>query len=99
MANLASTGGQFFFALLVYFLMTFNGASIGLLLGSVISDPKSITTGVSSFYNFCLVISGLFVNTDYLPKWFSWLQYLSPIKYAFSAFVNNEVAYRESNIY
>ena len=43
-----------------------------------------------------VIISGYFKNPDNMPKWFSWLQYISPFKYGLIAITENEVMYKES---
>ena len=42
MIGLANTAGQFFIFLLTYILVGFAGSSLGLLIGSVILDAKSV---------------------------------------------------------
>jgi len=87
MIDLANTGGQFFIHCLVFVLMSFNGASIGLLLGSVILDPKSVSAIVPLFTLPIILFAGFFKNKDDLPGWIGWIQYLSPNKYGFIGFV------------
>jgi hypothetical protein len=44
------------------------------------------------------VFSGFFKNRDDLPGWISWVEYVSPLKYGFTAFLEVEVQGRESDI-
>jgi len=96
MVDLANTGGQFFIHCLVFFLMSFNGASLGLLLGSVILDEKSVSSVVPIIILPIILFSGFFKNRDELPKWIGWIEYISPNKYGFIGFIENEVAYKAS---
>lgn len=45
-----------------------------------------------------ILFSGFFKNRNDLPKWIGWLEYISPVKYGFIAFVKNEVDDRPSLI-
>jgi hypothetical protein len=38
-----------------------------------------------------MVFSGFFINIDSIPVWFSWIQYLSPMRYGFVALAQNEL--------
>ena len=89
MIDLAHSAGQFFIHCLVLALMSFSGASIGLLIGSVILDPKSVSAVVPVVILPFILISGFFKNRDNLPIWFGWIEYISPIKYGFIGFIQN----------
>jgi hypothetical protein len=39
-----------------------------------------------------MVFSGFFINIDSIPVWFSWIQYLSPMRYGFVALAQNELS-------
>lgn len=91
MVGLADTAGQFFIFLLTYMLLGLAGNSIGLLIGSVILDEKSVAAVVPIFILPFILFSGFFKNRNDLPGWIGWLEYLSPIKYGFIAFMTNEV--------
>lgn len=62
MVDLASTGGQFFLHYFVIFLTGFCGSSIGLLLGSVILDAKSVSTIIPVIAMPIVLFSGFFKN-------------------------------------
>jgi len=94
MVDLANSGGQFFIHCLIFILMSFNGASLGLLLGSVILDPKSVSAVVPIFILPIILFAGFFKNRADLPGWIGWIQYISPNKYGFIGFVENEVTHR-----
>jgi len=98
MIGLANTGGQFFIHCLVFALMSFTGSALGLFIGSIILDPKSVSAVVPVILLPVLLFSGFFKNRHDLPKWIGWIEYISPNKYGFIGFVENEVAYRDSNV-
>ena len=91
--GLSSTPEQFFTFYLVCYLIGFAGMSLGLMLGSMIHDPKSVSAVTPALLLPFFLFSGLFKNSGNLPDWIGWVQYISPIKYGFSAFLDNEVLY------
>lgn len=98
MIDLGHTGGQFFIHCLIFFLMAFVGASLGLFLGSIILDAKSVSAVVPIFLLPIILFSGFFKNRDDLPVWIGWIEYISPNKYGFIAFVSNQVSNKASKI-
>jgi ABC-type multidrug transport system permease subunit len=89
MVGLAPTGEQFFTHYLTIMLMGLSGSSLGLFLGSVILDEKSISAVVPIVLMPITLFSGFFKNRHNLPAWIGWIEYISPNKYAFSAYVQN----------
>ncbi len=85
MVGLAPTAQQFFFHSMVYGFISFCGTSFGLLIGSLIMDPKSVATFMPILTFPMILFSGYFKNRADLPKWIGWIEYISPIKYGFIA--------------
>ena len=98
MVGLSSTAEQFFLMYLISFLMNLCGNSLGLLLGSVITDAKSVSAAIPIVLLPFILFAGLFKNTGNIPDWIGWIQYLSPVKYGFVASTLNEVKYSDSHI-
>ncbi len=67
--------------------MSFAGNSLGLLIGSLVSDAKSISAALPMVILPFILFSGFFKNRDDLPVWIGWIEYLSPLKYGFIAFM------------
>jgi len=67
--------------------VSFAGNSLGLFLGSVVNDAKSISTALPMVLLPVILFSGFFKNRADLPVWIGWLEYISPIKYSFIAFL------------
>ena len=89
MVGMASTAGQFFSFYLVSFLIAFSGNSLGLLLGSMISDPKTVSAVASVFIVPFVLFSGFFKNRGNFPVWIGWIEYISPLKYGFIGVTTN----------
>lgn len=73
MIGLANTAGQFFTFYFIFFLISFAGNSLGLLLGSAISDAKLITVLMPIMILPFVLFSGFFKNREDLPNWLSWI--------------------------
>ena len=89
MIDLSNTAGQFFLHYLIYCLIAFTGSSLGMLLGSVILDSKSVSAVMPVVLLPVILFSGFYKNRENLPKWIGWIEYVSPIKYGFIAVVKN----------
>ena len=89
MVDLSATAEQFFLFYLISLLTALSGNSLGLLIGSMITDVKTAPVAIPIVLIPFIVLSGFFKNTGSIPKWVGWIQYLSPIKYGFSAMVEN----------
>lgn len=61
-------------------------------------DVKSVSAVVPIILIPLVLFSGLFKNTGNIPAWLGWIQYISPLKYGYLAFIENEMKYRPSNI-
>ena len=73
MVDLAQTAGQFFIFLLTYILIAFAGSSVGLLIGSVIFDAKSVAAVQPLILLPFILFSGFFKNRDDIPVWIGWI--------------------------
>jgi ATP-binding cassette, subfamily G (WHITE), eye pigment precursor transporter len=98
MIGLASTPEQFFLFYFVIFLVSLCGNSLGLLLGSIVTDAKSLAAHIPTMLLPVILLSGFFKNSANLPDWIGWIQYISPIKYGFVALTTNETKYKSSRI-
>jgi ABC-type multidrug transport system permease subunit len=95
--GLSSTASQFFIFYLIAYLLTINGVSLGLMLGSMVTDAKSVSAVTPAIMLPFFLFSGFFKNSANLPRWIGWIEYISPVKYGFSAFVQNEVSMASSS--
>lgn len=81
--GIANTASQFWTFYLILYFVGFNGMSLGLLLGSAVTDAKAVSTLAPALAIIVALFSGYFKNLDTLPKWILWIQYLSPIRYSY----------------
>ena len=73
MTGLNSDFDKFLIHCLTFSLISFSGASLGLLVGSLVSDPKQVSSINSIVVLPFLVFSGFFKNRADLPSWISWI--------------------------
>lgn len=91
MIGLAPSVDQFFVYFLVLYLLCFNGMSMGLFLGSSITDAKSLAYINPLVAQLISLFAGFYKNFNSIPEWISWIQYIVPTRYSFQAFTQNEV--------
>lgn len=99
MVNMTQTTEVFFKYFLLNILLSLNGNSLGLLVGSAFSDPKIAISMSSPFIMFFMLFAGFFANRDSLWEGVSWIEYISPFKYGLDGHVYNnfEVSYFKPN--
>lgn len=74
---------RFWMMYLILVLTCFAATGLGFLIGATSHDTESASAVATAFIMPILAFSGLVVNNSTLPKWFSWIQYLSPTRFAF----------------
>ena len=87
--GLVPSMGQFLRYYLIAYLMTLNGISLGFLIGSLVHDQKAVNLLTPIMVLPFFLFAGFYKNGKNLPVWVGWFQYLSPLKYCFSAWVQN----------
>lgn len=70
--------------------VSFIGNGIGFFTGSLFRDPKKASGLTSIFILPMSMLSGLWNKLNFVPPWISWLQYVSPFKYALQMLMENE---------
>lgn len=98
MVGLANTAEQFFTLYFIIVVMSFSAASLGLFIGCYYDDPKLMSSVLPNFTMPLLLFAGFFKNYQSIPVWISWMRFLSPFSYNFTAMVKNETLYKESLI-
>ena len=65
---------------------------------SSIFNKEEMAVSISPVIMMPLILfGGQFANSGNIQAWISWFQYISPIRYAFEAFVRNEFDHRTYN--
>ena len=98
MVGMGGDVGRFFTFYLILLLVSFVGNSLGLLLGSIANDAKVVSALVPVLILPFVLFSGLYKNRTDLPVWLGWIEYLSPLKYGFTAMTVNQTTGVESPI-
>lgn len=71
-------------------VLGFVGNSIGLMTGSLFKDAQRASAMAPALLLPLMTFSGLYNKLDDIPKWISWLQYISPFRYGLHALLLNE---------
>eukprot|EP00179_Madagascaria_erythrocladioides_P008346 CAMPEP_0198309828 /NCGR_PEP_ID=MMETSP1450-20131203/2080_1 /TAXON_ID=753684 ORGANISM="Madagascaria erythrocladiodes, Strain CCMP3234" /NCGR_SAMPLE_ID=MMETSP1450 /ASSEMBLY_ACC=CAM_ASM_001115 /LENGTH=853 /DNA_ID=CAMNT_0044012607 /DNA_START=34 /DNA_END=2591 /DNA_ORIENTATION=+ len=81
---------RFAWFLLVLYVTTFTTESLGLCLGAV-SPNTDVALGLSPLVLIIfLLFSGFYINSESIPPWMVWIEYISFIPYAYENLVVNE---------
>ena len=67
---------------LVMFLTANTSLGVGLLVSAMSPSLTAATSIAPAFTMPFILFGGLFANTDSMPKWLSWMQWISPVRYA-----------------
>eukprot|EP00331_Platyophrya_macrostoma_P006837 CAMPEP_0176428008 /NCGR_PEP_ID=MMETSP0127-20121128/12909_1 /TAXON_ID=938130 /ORGANISM="Platyophrya macrostoma, Strain WH" /LENGTH=556 /DNA_ID=CAMNT_0017809639 /DNA_START=239 /DNA_END=1909 /DNA_ORIENTATION=- len=82
--------GKFFIFAAILVLQSLGGNALGILAGSVFSDPKVAMAVAPLFMLPMMIFAGFYLNSDNMPVYVGWIQWISPFKYALEALVWNE---------
>lgn len=93
MVGLVTTWPEFFKFLLVLVLFNLAASAICLFIGIVFKDTSLASLVGSLVMLFSLLMAGLLLNHNSIPKEAQWLQNLSIFHYGFEALIVNEVRY------
>lgn len=66
------------------------GTAIGTFISAIFDDVAMALAALPLVLLPILLFSGLFVNSGNFPSWLSWLQWGSPVRYAFSGLLRNQ---------
>jgi len=88
--GLRDDGGHFLWFIIINILISLSGVSFGFMISCAINDPEMATTVGTLSLLPLMIVGGYYANADDLGPWISWLQYFSPLRYAFEAMVRNE---------
>ena len=88
--NFENAATNFFLFMLISVLLSWLGTLMGILVGALVKDlTLAIEIAPLIFVPF-LLYAGFTTNSDNILPWLKFIEYLSPIRYAFEFFVTNE---------
>ena len=82
---------QYFIFLAINVLCSNVGNAYGMLLGAAAKDSNVALTLQPVVLIPFVIFSGYFINSDNVPPYFIWIEYISFVKYGFHSLVINEV--------
>lgn len=82
--------GFFFQFLVILQLVSLAGFSFGLLAACIFNDLSvALALSILILLPF-MIFSGLFLNVNTVPVWLRWIQWVSPMRYGYSALMENQ---------
>ncbi|KAJ2809400.1 hypothetical protein H4R20_000125 [Coemansia guatemalensis] len=88
--GLRHDGGRFLIYTVTCIVLNLCGFSFGLLLASLFRNMATILAALPAMFLPFLLFGGLLVNTGNSTVWLRWLQWVSPIKYGYTAMMKNQ---------
>ncbi|CAD8169780.1 unnamed protein product [Paramecium octaurelia] len=89
------TGDIVVINIIICIMLGLSGNSFGLMTGCMFSDLKAAAGFLPVVLMPLVIFSGFYANQNMYMDWIGWIQYLSPMKYAFEALVWNEFETRD----
>lgn len=90
MVGLVKTASQYLVFSTIMMLTSIIGTSLGIFFASLF-DEFTLALAITPLVLLPLMLfSGLYLNIGSIPVYFNWIQYLSPMKYAYQAIMINE---------
>lgn len=85
---------QFFHFYLSLLLLALSTSGLGYVLSTVLHNEEMVVPMSTLVMMPAIQFGGFLVNAGSIPYWLSWLQYLSPIRYALESISRNEFEQR-----
>ncbi|KUJ24542.1 uncharacterized protein LY89DRAFT_776636 [Mollisia scopiformis] len=95
MSNLNREPGNFFFYLLVVFLLVMAMSGIFRFIASFSRTEQQAMIPASIMMLALLIFTGFIIPVDYMLGWCRWINFLSPVGYGYEALMVNEFHGRE----
>lgn len=81
---------RFFQQMLVSVLLTLASTALGINIGCIFNDVSVALAITPLIFMPMMLFSGFYVNSDSISVWLKWIEYASPFRYSFEAYVYNE---------
>ncbi|PIA15045.1 hypothetical protein COEREDRAFT_75456 [Coemansia reversa NRRL 1564] len=88
--GLRHDGARFIIYTATCIVLNLCGFSFGLLMASLFSNMGTILAALPAMFLPFLLFGGLLVNSGNSTVWLRWLQWVSPIKYGYTAMMKNQ---------
>ncbi|KAH9885153.1 ATP-binding cassette transporter [Xylariomycetidae sp. FL2044] len=95
MTNLRRTPGNFFFYLLVVFLIVLAMSGIFRFIAALSRTEQQAMVPASVLMVVLLTFTGFMVPIEYMLPWCRWINYVNPVAYGYEALMANEFHGRE----
>lgn len=83
----------------IFVILAVSGYLFGMMFGVLNKDTEQAITILPLAVIPILIFGGLVVNTNDIPVYSSWLQYLSPMRHAFMIVFQNQLKSSEFDLY
>lgn len=90
MVGLSEYFPNFIFYVVLVWLFTLMGGSIGLFISATVLDVKKALTLTVIVVLGSVLLGGFFISAENLPVWIAWARWISFMKYAYEAVLINE---------
>ncbi|EAR87056.1 ABC transporter family protein (macronuclear) [Tetrahymena thermophila SB210] len=91
-----TNAGLFFYFVFVNVLLSYVGNALGLICGTVFTNPRTASALQPIFKLPFVLFAGFYKNRSDYATWIGWIQYLSPFTYALEGLVTNELEFTET---
>ncbi|KAJ3217270.1 ATP-binding cassette sub- G member 1 [Dinochytrium kinnereticum] len=92
MSGFEVNAGKYFVMCVFAILSSVSGFAMGVCLACAFSNLAVALNTSTTLLLPMMLLSGLFINSSAMPNWISWLQYLTPIKYAFEGILKSQIS-------
>jgi ABC-type multidrug transport system permease subunit len=90
MTHLVRTAECFFIFLLISVVLGYTAQALGMMLSAIFKDAQTSMAMGPMIIMPLILVAGLLANTERLEPGWIWLEYMSPVRYAFKAYIRNE---------
>ncbi|KAH9253317.1 hypothetical protein BASA81_008668 [Batrachochytrium salamandrivorans] len=87
-AGFPDNASVFFQTAFLTMLIYFTSGSFGLVCSAAMDTPEAAQALAMPFQLVFALFSGFYANSDLIPRWLFWIQYISPIRWGYAGMLN-----------
>lgn len=87
-AGFPDDAAVFFQTAFLTMLVYFTAGSFGLVCSAAMDTPEAAQALAMPFQLVFALFSGFYANSDLIPRWLFWIQYVSPIRWGYAGLIN-----------